>query len=72
MDLVETILNLRDINPATPIIVAVDPLRKEPNENARGIISQAVPKVSMLTIAELQAHPDWVGSEEHQIKKAEE
>lgn len=68
MDLVETILNLQDINPTIQIIVVIDPANREPNETARGIISQAVPKVSMFTIAELQTHPDLVESQERTIR----
>ena len=71
MDLVETILNLRDINPTIQIIVVIDPANREPNETARGIISQAVPKVSMFTIAELQTHPDLVESQERRTIKAQ-
>ena len=72
MDLVETILNLRDINPGTPIVVAIDPARREPSETARRIILQAVPKVSMFTIAELKSRLDWVETEQHQTKKTDE
>jgi DNA-binding response OmpR family regulator len=72
MDLVETILTLRDINPGTPIVVVIDPVRRKPNETAQEIISQAVPRVSMFTIAELQNRLDWVETEKRQTKKAEE
>ena len=71
MDLVETILNLQDINPTIQIIVVIDPANREPNETARGIISQAVPKVSMFTIAELQTHLDLVESQERRTIKAQ-
>jgi DNA-binding response OmpR family regulator len=69
MDLVETILNLRDINPATQIIVVIDPATGEQNATARGIISQAVPKVFIFTIAELQTHLDLVESQESRQKR---
>jgi DNA-binding response OmpR family regulator len=72
MDLVETILNLRDINPATQIIVVIDPANREPNETARGIIAQAVPRVSMFTIPELLTHLDLVERQERRTRKAQE
>ncbi|HEY7317628.1 MAG TPA: hypothetical protein VIE89_08650 [Candidatus Binatia bacterium] len=69
MDLVETILTLRDINPGTPIAVVIDPVRRKPNGTAREIISQAVPRVSMFTIAELKNRLNWVETEEQQTEK---
>jgi DNA-binding response OmpR family regulator len=72
MDLVETILNLRDINPATQIIVVIDRANREPNETARGIIAQAVPRVSMFTIPELLTHLDLVERQERRTRKAQE
>jgi hypothetical protein len=72
MDLVETILNLRDINPATQIIVVIDPANREPNETARGIIAQAVPRVSMFTIPELLTHLDLVERQKRQTRNAQE
>ena len=56
MDLVETILNLRDIRPAMPVIVLVDPASSEPNAAAPSIIARAIPDIAIFTLSEFQAH----------------
>jgi hypothetical protein len=56
MDLVETILNLRDIRPTMPVIVLVDPASSEPNAAARSIIARAIPDIPIFTLSEFQAH----------------
>ena len=56
MDLVETILNLRNIRPEMPVIVLVDPASSEPNAAARSIIARAIPEIAIFTLSEFQAH----------------
>jgi hypothetical protein len=56
MDLVETILNLRDIRPTMPVIVIVDPASSEPNAAARSIIARSIPDIPIFTLNEFQAH----------------
>jgi len=56
MDLVETILNLRDIRPTMPVIVLVDPASSEPNAAAPSIIARAIPDIAISTLSEFQAH----------------
>ncbi len=54
MDLVETILNLRDIRPSMPMIVLIDPANSEPSAAARAIIARAIPEVPVFTVTEFQ------------------
>lgn len=61
MDLVETILNLRDIRPSMPVIVLIDPASVEPNDAAQAIIAHAIPEVTFLSLSEFHKHPDSTG-----------
>jgi DNA-binding NarL/FixJ family response regulator len=54
MDLVETVLNLRDIRPSTPVIILSDPTNPECNPALEAAISLAIPKLSVRTLEEFQ------------------
>jgi DNA-binding NtrC family response regulator len=56
MDLVETILNLRDIKPSMPVIVLFDPTSSDANAAAQAIIAGAIPDVPIFTLSEFQSH----------------
>jgi len=71
MDLVETVLNLTDIKPATPIIVVVDPGTFEGSGMAQGVLSRAIPKLSVLTTTEFHNHLDRMAGQERQTEKAQ-
>ena len=60
MDLVETILNLRDIKPSMPVIVLLDPASPDPNAAAQALIARAIPEIPILTLGEFQTHPDVI------------
>jgi DNA-binding response OmpR family regulator len=60
MDLVETILNLRDIKPSMPVIVLLDPASSDPNAAAQAIIAGAIPEIPFFTLSEFQAHRDAI------------
>ena len=58
MDLVETILNLRDIRPSMPVIVLIDPASAESNDAAQPIIVHAIPEVTIFSLSEFHNHWD--------------
>lgn len=58
MDLVETILNLRDIRPSVPVIVLSDPACAARSPGAQAILARAAPEVPILDLTELLAHLD--------------
>jgi hypothetical protein len=60
MDLVETILNLRDIRPSMPLIVLIDPANSEPNAGERAVIARAIPEIPIFTVTEFQTHLDSI------------
>jgi DNA-binding NtrC family response regulator len=64
MDLVETILNLRDIRPSMPMIVLIDPANSESNAAAQAII----PEVPVFTVTEFQTHLESIEGKENQSK----
>lgn len=68
MDLVETILNLRDIRPSMPVIVLIDPAASEPSSSAQAIIARAIPEVPIFTLSELQARMVSTEAEKDELK----
>lgn len=68
MDLVETILNLRDIRPSMPVIVLIDPANSEPNAAAQAIIARAIPEVPVFTVTEFQTHLESIEGKEKRAK----
>ena len=54
MDLVETILNLRDIRPSMPVIVLLNPASSDPNAAAQTIIARSIPDIPIFTLSEFQ------------------
>lgn len=56
MDLVETILNLRDIRPTMPVIVLIDSPASELPANTQAILADAVPEVPIFNLSQLLAH----------------
>jgi hypothetical protein len=68
MDLVETILNLRDIRPSMPVIVLIDPVNSEPNAAAQAIIARAIPEVPVFTVTEFQTHLESIEGKEKRAK----
>ena len=69
MDLVETILNLKNIKPSIQMIVIIDPANTERNAIAAPVIAQAIPTVPVFTLAEFQTHLASIGGEEEQPKE---
>jgi DNA-binding response OmpR family regulator len=68
MDLVETILNLRDIRPSMPVIVLIDPASSEPNDTAQAIIARAIPEIPIFSLSEFQTHLDSTEGKETRAK----
>ena len=68
MDLVETILNLRDIRPTMPTIVLIDPSNSEPNAGARAILAGAIPEIPIFTVTEFQTYLDSIADKEQRGK----
>ena len=58
MDLVETVLNLRDMRPSIPIIVLSDPTNPKRDPALEGIVSRAIPQLAILTLQEFQSRLD--------------
>jgi DNA-binding response OmpR family regulator len=56
MDLVETILNLRDIRPTMPVIVLIESQSSELSAKVRAILANAVPEVRVFNLSQLLAH----------------
>jgi CheY-like chemotaxis protein len=69
MDLVETILNVRDIRPSIQMIVIIDPANTERNAIAAPVIAQAIPRVPVFTLAEFQIHLDSIEGQKEQSKE---
>jgi len=54
MDLVETVLNLRDIRPSVPLIALSDPADPARDPAIENILSLAIPEVAILTVEQFQ------------------
>jgi len=68
MDLVETILNLRDINPSMPLIVLLDPASSDPSADAQAIIARSIPDIPIFTLSEFQTHRDAIKRKKYGAK----
>ena len=68
MDLVETILNLRDIKPSMPVVVLVDPASSEPNAAVQAIIANAIPEIAIFTVSEFKTHLDSTNANKQRAK----
>lgn len=68
MDLVETILNLRDIRPLMPVIVLVDPAASESNSAASALLARAVPEIAIFTLSEFRTHLQSTEGKEERAK----
>jgi CheY-like chemotaxis protein len=71
MDLVETVLNLTDIKPATPIVVVIDPGTSEWSGTPPVILARAIPKLSVLTAAEFQDRLRLLAGRERRAAKVQ-
>ena len=56
MDMVETILNLRDMRPAMPVIVLTEPADSKATQAAQKLVARAIPEIPILTLNEFAAH----------------
>ena len=68
MDLVETILNLRDIRPSMPVIVLIDPASAESSESAQAVIADAIPEIPIFTLSEFQTRLVASRSDQARVK----
>ena len=62
MDLAETVLNLRDVNPGVEIIIIADSQHAEERDTQAAAIVRALPRTTLLRINELErylAAPAW-------------
>ena len=65
MDLAETVLNLRDVNPGVEIIIIADSRHAEERDAQAAAIIRAVPRTTLLRTNELErylAAPAWKGT----------
>ena len=68
MDLVETILNLRDIRPSMPVIVLIDPASSEPNRATQAVIARAIPDIPIFTLGQFRTHLQSIEGKEERCK----